>query len=902
MTDFSINFTYPWLLLLLIPALALVFWPYFRLEKKFRKSCTRVVSLTLRCIVVTAVVFLLAGTSFSYSVPNPDNEIILLVDASDSEGGTVEQKNEFVRSAIENCDDSYKVGIVTFGYNQVYAVELGSDLDTMYQNYLQADTPDGGGTDISAALRYAGSLFTHPDSAKIILLSDGLETDDSAAEVIQSVVADGLAVDTVCFSADRTVSEVQIEGVTTPDYNVAIGEVFTLGLSVRSSVSGEARITLTDNGVADEPVTISLTEGEQTILLEHSYMLPGLHSLGFSISCGNDTLSENNMWYSYMYVESYDDILIIERTSGESSYLTDILDEPYNVTVVNVFDEQAMPSSVDELRQYDEVILVNIANADMPDGFVEMLNSYVYDYGGGMFTVGGNRIDPETQQTVANAYNRSDMIGTFYQEMLPVEAIDYTPPLGVILVIDRSGSMSTVNEATQKTYLDLAKEAAKAALLSLSERDYCGIMSLNDSYSEEIEVTPVTEMSRIFTAIDAIEIGGGTFFTGALQAAGSALSRLNVEKRHIIIISDGEAHDSPDQYNQIIDRNMENDITLSIVGITPSNATAQALSEAATRGGGYFYSLKDDQMTQLTQTLRHDLTVDEITEVVYETFTPQIGDHTSVVNGVLQSDMPTLDGFYGTRVKTGANITVDTPLVASYVPIYAQWQYGEGRVGSFMCDLNGTWSLDFVTNDTGRLIVSNIVGALLPTQNIRPQEMEVAFSQDNFTTQMSVLTELSDSDVIEATLTPMAGEEGDEVDISPSAETGYSRSQFTIRQAGVYMIHVVKKNGAGEVLAELTAYRTFSYSEEYNAFADAGTGEELLEMLAGEGDGNVIEQPSEILEGLEKTLGRGYDPRLVLLIVSIVLFLADIAVRKFRLKWPRELIRDIKEKRAGHGV
>lgn len=91
---------------------------------------------------------------------------------------------------------------------------------------------------------------------------------------------------------------------------------------------------------------------------------------------------------------------------------------------------------MNDLRQYDEVVLVNIANADMPEGFDVILNSYVHDYGGGLFTVGGNDENGE-----ANAYNKDDLEGTLYQQMLPVQAINYTPPLGVAFLLDISGSM-----------------------------------------------------------------------------------------------------------------------------------------------------------------------------------------------------------------------------------------------------------------------------------------------------------------------------------------------------------------------------------------------------------------------------------------------------------------------------
>ena len=49
---------------------------------------------------------------------------------------------------------------------------------------------------------------------------------------------------------------------------------------------------------------------------------------------------------------------------------------------------------------------------------------------------------------IAHAYNRDDMLNTLFQDILPVQAINYTPPVAVMIVADRSGSMSAVDDTT----------------------------------------------------------------------------------------------------------------------------------------------------------------------------------------------------------------------------------------------------------------------------------------------------------------------------------------------------------------------------------------------------------------------------------------------------------------------
>ena len=64
------------------------------------------------------------------------------------------------------------------------------------------------------------------------------------------------------------------------------------------------------------------------------------------------------------------------------------------------------------------------------------------------------------------------------------------------------------------------------------------------------------------------------------------------------------------------------------------------------------------------------------------------------------------------------------------VPIYAQWAYGEGMVGSFMCDLNNVWSQDFMADENGRQFIRNAVNNLMPTESIRPKLMGFNLTED----------------------------------------------------------------------------------------------------------------------------------------------------------------------------
>ena len=203
MKNFSIQFENPWFLLLIIPAIAMTLIPYFRSAKKYRKTRNRIVSMVLHALIMVLSISVLSGISFNYDVPNKETEVILLIDKSDSNTKSDEIKDTFVYDVLNLTGEKYKVGIVTFGYDQVYAAPLTDDAKSAYNQYLAAPLPDVTATDISSALMYATTLFTKPESGRIVLISDGIETDGEANAVIKNVASQGIKVDTVHFPNEQ---------------------------------------------------------------------------------------------------------------------------------------------------------------------------------------------------------------------------------------------------------------------------------------------------------------------------------------------------------------------------------------------------------------------------------------------------------------------------------------------------------------------------------------------------------------------------------------------------------------------------------------------------------------------------------------------------------------------------
>jgi len=886
-------------------------------------------------------VFVLAGIQIVYQIPNNKNEVLLLVDMSETQSTAEECRDEFIETVISDGRNSnVQLGIVTFGFDQNYAVPLTSDLESIYESYLNAAKPDVCATDIAAALKYTSRLFANPETAKIVLVTDGKETDEKASDVIGEIVAQGIKIDTAYVNSDYGMGDTEIVSVKLPDYHIEVDDECDIEVVLYNDSAQKKLIsvTLSDNGESD-PVegikSVELSNGFSTILFHHKFTTQGLHEISVTTDDGGG-VEENDTYCVYLDVQPFDDILILEGLPDQSGELYNFLTEgdKYNVVVKTLGKDEDVPVTVDELRMYDQIIMNNVAEGDLPDGMDEALYSYVQDYGGGMFTVGGK--DGEGN---AHAYKREDMVGTKYQEMLPVEAINYTPPLGVMILLDVSGSMESASGTGDgSTRLDWAKSSVAGLFTdgssTFSERDYFGLMLLGGDVDPVLPLTPRTREDKILSAITDFKMPAdrATVFATAIARAGQELrTEKRIARRHIIIVSDGYAGDEG-KYEQLIKDNYDRDgITLSVILL--DSGSQEEMKQAVALGHGELYILENNDITKLSQKLKEDLNADEIKEVKEEEFNPTVYDEMSpLVKGLEhlvitdpETDKETetrklnvkLGGFFGVKVRSPEYLV----LTGEYdVPIYAQWKFGNGKVGSFMSDLNGNWSSEFLYDDIGKEFLLRTIKNLLPINNIKPSAINMSCAEDNYINKLSVFSELEEGQKITGEIINMSSAEeslslneitqpsdGKALKDLPfyvtyafNAGDDYSRCNFVVRQKGVYKIVLNKCDADGNVLATSEWYKQFSYSEEYDITMRTRQEEivQNLTKLAVRGNGAYIEDikdPWEVYSGIVTALDRSIDPRIGIIITIIVLFLLDVAVRKFKFKWIHEIVRERKE-------
>ncbi len=871
----TITFENPLFLLLLIPAILFGFYYYFKLPKSRRVNRNRIASMTLHIIVLVLVTLVFSGMLFKETYVSEKNDVIILVDASYSNKDNMDEVNNFIKDIIAESEDKHKIGIVSFANNNIYSAQLTSNKNNVYDNYINSsETPDVESTNISTALLYARDLLETPMNGRIVLLTDGLDTEGNVVNVAKSIANTGTRIDTVFFSPVNNNDEVKIESLVI-DGTAGLDKQVGININVQSNRQTTATVSLYNNDELLHEETVSLTNGKMTLSVNHTFTTTALHELRAEIDCERDTLQQNNTVYSFVNISHLNNVLVVDGTGYDSSNLVNLIDNDYNLTVTDMTN---VPNTIDELREYEEVILVNVSQQQLTDsGFETLLDQFVNVYGGGMLVIGGDQAFGE------------ELEGTTYESMLPIEVNDEPNPLSLMVVVDASSSMlAEVPNSGGKDRVDVSRDGVLACSEVLKSSDYMGLIQFDATPQLLLPLTSATRTTNILNAINKIEAGRGTAYTAAINMAALQLTNATSNSlKHILFITDGAPMDSG--YVEAVEA-LDDDITLSIVVIGESRElNMEAVEDMVEAGDGKLYQSKTG--SDLSAIMAEDTAVAVNQEVNIETVTVAIEDYSSsTIMGI--DKLPNLSGYYG-GVK--AKRTANTVLGFKGNPLYADWYYGNGRVGVFMADLNGEFSRDFLLDDKANQFLKNVVDSLLPLVSTSAVDIKVDLSSNNFKTSMGV-TSTSDNYTLEATLISPSGVSSS---IALNQQTAsYYGGSYSLSEAGIYTVNIKKIDTSGNVVAQVNEYQAFSYSEEYNGFYNESICYNLTRDIAMQGAGELLTEVEGMFDLESQTLTNIHDPRIILMTIAIVCFLLDIAARKFKFKLPSDFINKDKKDKA----
>ncbi len=818
----------------------------------------QVVQATLRGLVIAGVAIALARPSWITQTNKVST--IVLVDVSDSISDKQLDAARHYVDELEKDQGDGNLQLVTFAEKPTAVRRPDSKaLSSAIARHAGA----GAGTDVQAAMQLAYGLYPDGYVPRMVIISDGNQTQGDLAIEAYRAKELGIKVSWRTFDADPT-PEVRVVGVTVPD-EIKVGQPYEVTAEVWSTEKQTATLSLQQdefpNGL--EPTkTLELREGKNLVKFKSDAKRAGSTTYKLKLTqVAHDTEKQNNQAVMTAPVKGKPSILYVEggilREPGSAGYLKKAL-EHENIDV-EVRGPTGLPSSPKELEKYDLVMVSDVPAHLMGAGQMAALDVYVKGMGGGLIMAGGE------DSFGSGGYER-----TMIENMMPVrfdsEKIKEQPDIALVLVIDRSGSM-------QGPKLEAAKESARVTAEVLSPNDYIAVVAFDSESQIYVHPQRAGNRMRISNEIARLQAGGGTNIFPGLKDAFEILQGINAKVKHVILMTDGEA--PTDGLAELVQSMHDARITVSCVGV--QGADKNMLAMIADAGEGRLYMVED--IGALPKIFMKETQEAQKSQLVEDLVHVRVAKKVEAIEGTNVENAPPLHGYVTTKPKP----TAETILISDLgEPILARWRYGAGTSVAWTSDVKNRWSVDWirwggypkfwaqVVRSSMRRKVYDSYDLYAKVADGRAQvTVDAIDSGDKFVNELD--TELQVIDPANNKVT----------ETIPMAQTAAGRytADFKIQSYGSYLLKAVHKRD-GKTVAESLGSVALSYPLEYlRSTPDL----EPMKHAAQVSGGHDQAKPTEVWDPGTEKVPYTQDLWPWVLLGVVALFLLDLYAKRVRL-------------------
>lgn len=834
--------------LILIPIIFAFMYYSF---KKYKPWSKNEIAIFISRIVVFTLLILAFG-NITINLKGRNISTVFLLDVSESASDFEESGKDFISTAIESMPRGNKAGVVLFGDNS----KIDKVLNKKKEYKSIDEKPVVTATNIQEAVESALGLFERGGSKRIVLITDGEENQGDILKSIPLINEQKIDFKVYKITGEKG-EEIYVDNVKVPD-NISVGEEFSVSIDIKSNYATKAKLTLFSgrNKVGEQQVQIQ--KGKNSFVFKDKQSSGGFKGYRVLVEAEGDTNKVNNEFSTFTNVMDKPNILLINGIKGDSEALEEILSN--SGANIKKIAPSASPSTLNELLEYKSIVLNDVHRDDLNNGFMDNIEAYVKDYGGGLITFGGE-----------DSYALGGYKDTSLEKVLPVymdkRGKNEVPAISINLIIDKSGSMSAEGGGVSK--LTLAKEAAMKALENLREVDEISVIAFDDTYDEVVPLQKVGDKEAIKELISGIQIRGGTSIYPALEQGYNMQMQSNAKIKHTILLTDGQDGYGLDNYATLLQNFIDNNITLSTVAVG-EGANADLLNQLASIGKGRSYYT--DIYTDIPRIFAKEVLLSAGTYIINEEFTPKILSNHEILAGVKTSDgIPSLLGYIGTSIKENA---VEILSSNHDEPILAAMQYGIGRTVSFTSDVSGQWSKNYLAWEYGPQLIKNMVYFTIPKYG---EEGKLNISQEGNEAKVEFYNDKISKDAkVKGIYNGENGEEG-EFELR-QVEPGKFEANIPLDSLGFYNFSI-REEESGEVKNNYKGAFALQYSDEYKF----NTNGEKLDVVVKETKGSFINKPEEVFEGKLQREYKKINLTTPLIVISILLFMLDIAYRRLNI-------------------
>lgn len=823
-------------------------------------------------------------------LPGEGRTVLYVVDVSESAGkaGTLSAET-FVTQSVEHLTSQDKVGLILFGENPVVAAAPGdaTKRDELPRLISEAQGVEREASDPARALRLALASFPPGGQRRVVLLTDGNETEGDLRTVADEAAAQGIEVAVVPLE-DPASFDVALQSFEVTTRAAGTTETIEGRISLSASANGAGKVEISLAGKIIETIPVTVGAGQNgPFIFHHPITAEEGGDLTFTARYVGQTQEsnyENNKGLAYVNVAGRPRILILAGDPAKQDHLKRVLEaEDF---IVDIRGPSGVPNSLSDMTRFDAIALVDMPFKKGGQQFLtedqdKLLAAYAKDYGGGLIMLGGD-----------GSFGPGGWEKTAVAGILPVDIDGSTqveePTLAVAFVLDRSGSMGEQVEGGL-TKMDLADQAAVAAMQTLNEDDFLAVAEVDTQVYWTVPLQPVKNKEAMARAILSIQsTGGGIYVYTGVEAAYEKLKSVEAGIKHVILFTD--TADSEEQCKGVeygacpvnenhaymmAERMVRDRITLSVIGIGhESDSDTEFDRQLARHGKGRFYITSDAKdlrriFLQETRTVGGS-SLDEFA------FTPIVKLPSPIIKGIDLITAPQLLGM----VQSKAKDTAETILVApSGNPVLATWRYGLGIVAAFTSDANDRWAKNWIPWAGYSRFWTQLFRTIARRRSPYDYEAQVSINRGIGKLTVDVLDakqRLSNETKLVAELLyyEKPGGTPEKKSLTLSLNTpGQFVSYFPATKEGTY----VTKVSSPDEQTEQSAGATISYPPE---FARTGANKELLNTVAKVSGGPMSPTPEAAVEAKGQAPAQPFDLWPWLLALAALLLPLDVAVRR----------------------
>ena len=692
----------------------------------------------------------------------------------------------------------------------------------------------------------------------IYLFTDGWETQGNVEHLLPAISGNNIKVYPIVPPEAPRIANVAITKLLAPTHGNS-GEAVNLKVVVENQNDRDVQgtLALTRNGQPLKSEAVRLKPGSQIFIHEVALPESGQTSYGATFSASRpelDRYAPDNQAITWITVRSKAKVLLLNGPGSSGRYLEEILKRQ------GLEVESSVANALPGPGGYGVVIFNNVEREKLPPNYLAAVERYVSN--GGSFLMLGSEAS-----FAPNSYRRTPI-----ENLLPVvpkEPRREEKNRAVVLVIDKSGSMREENKMLY------AQEAAKAVARQLKDNDLLAVVGFDVSPFVVVPMEPVGRLrATVDTQIGRLKPGGQTYFYPALLEAKRQIERANANRKHVILISDGETRGTQGELIDLVNV-MKNEmkITVSAVAVG-TEADIRVMKRISQYGGGLFHHTIDPStlpqivLQQLQDSPREEPQRDK-------QYAPIQERGSEILAGFSTRFYPSLRGYMETELKRDARLDLAIPQEDRKAPLMASWHYGRGKSVAWTTDLDGRWSRAWISWQELQRFWDKVFAWLRPDEEPIPShEVRVSIAEHQPILDLFVYEEASLNSQFRFSL---SGKGVKSDGALKKLADGHFQAPLPIYDPGDYRIAVTEERKNRHV-----AYPPIGYTLPYSFDSEIPRREFNTKLLAklAQSTGGEINPKSSDTSGNREFRSTAKPMRQPLIVTAFLLFLLEVALRK----------------------